>query len=70
MENFGNFTMYAKDREAAGAVCLTKGRTNIEWCTCVGFHVQGNAGGEIDKRVMKDLVSLRTFHMEYDICSR
>lgn len=31
--------------------------------------VLGNAGGEIDKRVMKDLVSLRTFHMEYDICS-
>jgi len=31
--------------------------------------VQGNAGGEIDKCVMKDLVSLRTFHMEYDICS-
>jgi len=25
MENFGNFTMYAKDREAAGVVCLMKG---------------------------------------------
>jgi len=25
MENFGNFSMYAKDREAAGAACLIKG---------------------------------------------
>jgi len=25
MENFGNFTMFAKDREAAGAVCMRKG---------------------------------------------
>jgi len=25
MENFGNFTVYAKDREAAGVVCLMKG---------------------------------------------
>jgi hypothetical protein len=25
MENFGNFTMYAKDSEAVGAVCLIKG---------------------------------------------
>jgi len=30
--------------------------------------VQGNAGGEIDRGLKKDLVSLRTFHMEYDIC--
>jgi len=25
MEHFGNFIMYAKDREAAGAICLMKG---------------------------------------------
>jgi len=25
MENFENFTMFAKDREAAGAICLMKG---------------------------------------------
>jgi len=25
MEHFGNFTMYAKDREVVGAICLMKG---------------------------------------------
>jgi len=25
MENFVNFTMFAKDREAAGAICFMKG---------------------------------------------
>lgn len=31
--------------------------------------VQGNAGPAIDSAVRRDLVNLRTFHMEYDICS-
>jgi hypothetical protein len=31
--------------------------------------VQGNAGPAIDSAVRMDLVNLRTFHMEYDICS-
>jgi hypothetical protein len=31
--------------------------------------VQGNVGPEVDVVVQRDLVNLRTFHMEYDTCS-
>lgn len=31
--------------------------------------VQGNVGPDVDVVVRKDLVNLRTFHMEYDTCS-
>lgn len=31
--------------------------------------VQGNAGPDVDVAVRKDLVNLRTFHMEYDTCN-
>jgi hypothetical protein len=31
--------------------------------------VEGNAGPEIDRVVRRDLINLRTFHMEYDMCS-
>lgn len=48
--------MFAKDREAAGALLSMK--------------VEGNAGPEIDRVVRRDLINLRTFHMEYDMCSR
>jgi hypothetical protein len=31
--------------------------------------VQGNVGSAIDTAVKKDLVNMRTFHIEYDCCS-
>ena len=49
-------------------MCLLFSKLCVSVLLCV-MAVQGNAGGEIDRHVMKDLVSLRTFHMEYDICS-
>lgn len=30
--------------------------------------VEGNAGPEIDRVVRRDLINLRSFHMEYDMC--
>ncbi|RHN61995.1 hypothetical protein MtrunA17_Chr4g0042631 [Medicago truncatula] len=30
--------------------------------------VEGNAGPEIDRVVRRDLINLRIFHMEYDMC--
>ncbi|KEH30782.1 hypothetical protein MTR_4g082235 [Medicago truncatula] len=54
MERLANFTMFAKDREAAGALLSMK--------------VEGNAGPEIDRVVRRDLINLRIFHMEYDMC--
>lgn len=48
--------MYAKDRSFVGALVAVK--------------VQGNAGPEIDNAVKRDLVNMRTFHMEYVCCSK
>jgi hypothetical protein len=31
--------------------------------------VVGNAGPDIDNKVRKDLINMRTFHLEYDVCS-
>lgn len=56
MASVENYSMFSMDRSYASSIVAVK--------------VQGNAGPEVDAAVKKDLVNLRTFHLEYDYCSR